>query len=50
MIKKFGITEAEFERIMRQPPRTHEAYRSDERLFEIWRWARERGRRLVGRG
>lgn len=49
VIKKFGITEGEFNRIMKESPHAHGEFRSDERLFEVWRWARARARRLIGR-
>lgn len=37
VIKKFGLTDREFEALMSAPPRSHYDYPSDERLFEVWR-------------
>lgn len=49
VIKKFGITEAEFERLLHEAPKPHEDFKSDERLFEVWRWTRNTAKRLLGR-
>ncbi len=44
--KKFGLSIAEFERIMREPPRSHSDYPSDERLVETLLGVLRRARRL----
>jgi hypothetical protein len=49
VIKKFGLTESEFDRMMKEPAHSHGEFRSDERLFEMWRWAKVQGQRLLGR-
>jgi N-acetyl sugar amidotransferase len=51
VIKKFGLTEAEFDAIMREQPHQHSEYPSDEAqlrlIFGAQRWVRRLGRRLT---
>ncbi len=47
VIKKFGITEGEFNEIMARPGRPHEDFASDERIFEAWRAVRSVARRAT---
>ncbi|MBI4705042.1 MAG: N-acetyl sugar amidotransferase [Deltaproteobacteria bacterium] len=47
VIKKLGLTEAEFEEIMRLPPRSHYHYPNNRLLFERMPWLFGRFKRLV---
>lgn len=50
VIKKFRLTEREFDEIMRRSPRAHEEFASDERVFEVWRAVRSVARRAIALG
>jgi N-acetyl sugar amidotransferase len=52
VLKKLGFTNAEFDEIMRTPPKPHDAYPSDRRAFDIARksYRKFRGIRIRRRG
>lgn len=48
VVKKFRLTDREFDAIMRRPGRPHEDFASDERVFEVWRAVRSAVRSAGG--
>ncbi|MEO0469617.1 MAG: hypothetical protein AAF206_08360 [Bacteroidota bacterium] len=49
VIKKFGLTEAEFEEIMQTPPRSHREFASDDAKRDTYARSLQRIKSLIGR-